>query len=355
MSSINQGKPGGGAAATSGRSPPVRSLASGLLGDHALAVAPFGAIVLGAGLSGEYERFVGVQVLVSALLAVSFRGLFRIGVFSLGGPAFMGLGAYAYALTQLEAHLSPWLAICAALLVCLLGACVLGPIIWRVERIYLALLTLCLVVILTMIYGELRITGGHGGRYGVEIPVSGGAGGWNWFLLCVGAAGLVFVGISALERAPLGRAWRAIGVDAAYAESVGVPSKAHAYGAFVLYSTMAGLAGIIMAGNNGYIYPEAFGFERVVFMLLCVFVGGVTVFVGPLLGALFVAVLTEFLSSYEQYTMLILGSVLVIVIMGFPNGLVSIPAAARDMLLRVRRHGNRSNLADGQAAFRRPT
>ncbi|SDR64135.1 branched-chain amino acid transport system permease protein [Rhizobiales bacterium GAS113] len=334
---------------------PSRIIQSAQIGSSTLhAEAPiaavlFGIVLLASGLLGEYERFVGVQILVSALLAVSFRGLFRTGVFSLAGPGFMGLGAYAYSLLQLEAHGSPWLAICLALAACFLVACMLGPIVWRVARIYLALLTLSLVVILTMIYGELRITGGHGGRYGVEIPVSGGVGGWNWFLVCVVSIGLVLTCLAALERAPLGRAWRAIGVDAAYAESVGVPSKAHSYGAFALYSTVAGFAGIIMAGNNGYIYPDAFGFERVVFMLLSVFVGGVSMFIGPIIGALFVGVLMEFLSSYQQYTMVILGSTLVIVMMVFPNGLISIPAALWALVPPARRRALRAPLPDSRS------
>ena len=291
-------------------------------------VALFAVAILGNGMSGEYQRFVGIQVLVSALLAVSFRGLFRIGVFSLAGPGFMGLGAYAYALLQLEAQLAPALAFVGSLTVCLAIACVAGPIVWRVSRIYLALLTLSFVVILTILYGEMKITGGHGGRYGVAPMIASGSEGWGWFLFCLGASVAALVILAVVERSRLGRAWRAIGVDTQFADSVGVRSKAHSYWAFTLYSVVAAFAGILLAGNNGYVYPEAFGFERVVFMLLCVYVGGVATFVGPLVGALFVGWLQESLSAYEQYTMFILGSTLVVVVLIFPNGLASIPGAA---------------------------
>jgi branched-chain amino acid transport system permease protein len=300
-----------------------------------LLVALFVGAILANGLLGEYQRFVGIQVLVSALLAVAFRGLFRIGVFSLAGPAFMGLGAYLYALLQLEARLALPLALVGSLAVCLAIACVAGPIVWRVSRIYLALLTLSFVVILTMIYGELQITGGHGGRYGVSPVVAVGSEGWGWFIFCLVVTGSVLVGLAALERSALGRAWRAIGVDTAYAESVGVRSKAHSYWAFTLYSVVSAFAGVMLAGNNGYVYPEAFGFERVVFMLLCVYVGGVATFAGPLLGALFVAWLQEALSAYEQYTMFILGSTLVLVVLVFPNGLASVPGAALRVIRRI--------------------
>ncbi|MGE0501703.1 MAG: branched-chain amino acid ABC transporter permease [Rhizobiaceae bacterium] len=290
-----------------------------------LLVGLFILAIFANGLNGEYQRFVGIQVLVSALVAISFRGLFRIGVFSLAGPGFMGLGAYAYALLQLEAGVAPPLALLGSLAACLAIGVVAGPIVWRVNRIYLALLTLSLVVILTMIYGELRITGGHGGRYGVAPVVSAGSEGWNWFAFCLALSGFILAGLAILEKSPLGRAWRAIGVDTAYAESVGVRSNAHSYWAFVLYSLVAASAGIMLAGNNGYVYPEAFGFERVVFMLLCVYVGGVASFAGPLVGALFVGWLQESLSAYEQYTMFILGSTLVLVVLVFPNGIASIP------------------------------
>lgn len=294
-------------------------------------VALFGAAVLATGFWGEYQRFVGIQILVSALLAVSFRGLFMIGVFSLAGPGFMGLGAYCYALLQLDLHLPAWGACCVALLLCLACACLAGPIAWRVSRIYLALLTLSFVVILTMVYGELRITGGHGGRSGVQPLTLGGVEGWGWFLFCVIVSSSLLICLAMLEQARLGRAWRAIGINEAFAESVGVRTTAHTYWAFVLYSTVAAFAGVIMAANNGYVYPNAFGFERVVFMLLCVWVGGVSAFIGPLVGAFFVGWLQEFLSAYERYTMLILGSILVLVILIVPNGLISVPEAFKKM------------------------
>jgi branched-chain amino acid transport system permease protein len=198
-----------------------------------------------------------------------------------------------------------------------------------------SLLTLSFVVILTMIYGELQVTGGHGGRYGVSPVVTAGREGWGWFVFCLVLTGSVLAGLAALERSALGRAWRAIGVDTAYAESVGVRSKAHSYWAFTLYSVVASFAGVMLAGNNGYIYPEAFGFERVVFMLLCVYAGGVATFSGPLVGALFVGWLQESLSAYEQYTMFILGSTLVVVVLVFPNGLASIPGAALRLTRRI--------------------
>jgi branched-chain amino acid transport system permease protein len=323
-------------------SPPVRTLPArrgaldGFVRHGVVAlVVLFLLLILANGLAGEYERFVGIQVLVSALLAVSFRGLIRIGVFSLAGPGFMGLGAYAYALLQLEAGLPPLAALVLGLAACFLTACLAGVIVWRVSRIYLALLTLSLVVILTILYGELQITGGHGGRYGVAPVVTAGSEGWGWFLFSLIFTGSILIGLAMLERSRLGRAWRAIGVDTAFAESVGVRSKAHSYWAFTLYSVVAAFAGVLLAGNNGYVYPEAFGFERVVYMLLCVYVGGVANFVGPLVGAMFVGWLQESLSAYEQYTMFILGSTLVLVVLIFPKGIVSIPGAAVRLWRRV--------------------
>jgi branched-chain amino acid transport system permease protein len=288
--------------------------------------AAFGAVGFASGFLGEYQRFVSVQLLVAALLAASFRGLFRTGVFSLAGPGFMGFGAYAFALGQLEMKVSPLLASGLAVAACFIAACAAGPVVWRVQRIYLALLTMSLVVAMTMIYGELKITGGHGGRYGVK-SVAGGVEGWPWFMVCTIASTAVLGALALLEGSRLGRAWRAVGVDAAFAESTGIPSRAHALAAFVLFSTISGFAGVLLAGNNGYVYPQAFGFERIVFMLLAVFVGGVSHFIGPLIGAMFVVLLQEVLSSYEQYTMLILGLSLVTVVLVLPNGLVNLPAA----------------------------
>jgi ABC-type branched-subunit amino acid transport system permease subunit len=104
---------------------PARDGLRGALMPHGtiLLVGLFIGVILANGLFGEYQRFVGIQVLVSALLAVSFRGLFRIGVFSLAGPAFMGLGAYLYALLQLEAQLATPLALVGSLAACLVIVC----------------------------------------------------------------------------------------------------------------------------------------------------------------------------------------------------------------------------------------
>ena len=80
--------------------------------------------------------------------------------------------------------------------------------------------------------------------------------------------------------------------------------------AFTLSAVIAGLAGAIFASMTNFISPESFPFLQSILFLLVVIIGGTGTVLGPLVGALVVVLLPEFLSALAEYRLLFMGALL---------------------------------------------
>src|SRR5207249_626559 len=112
--------------------------------------------------------------------------------------------------------------------------------------------------------------------------------------LCALAVGFLLL---RYRRSWRGRALRAIAGSEIAAASVGVPVRARKLEAFVISAAAASLAGSLDAFYVGFISPVSFGFERSVFLLVMVVVGGADSVLGPVLGALLFTVTGELLKT----------------------------------------------------------
>jgi branched-chain amino acid transport system permease protein len=276
-------------------------------------------IVLLPRFMGEFRllQFTLVAIYVIALLGLNILTGYS-GQISLGHGAFVGVGAYVTALLSLgrpglEAfQLDPpsWLPLgdgmrpiftipIAALLTGVIGLLVGIPAL-RLGGISLALATLAIAVsfpILMKRYSE--VTGGGGGinlnlpetPFGWDISTRH----WLYYEAWV-TAGILFALAWLLVRGRIGRAWRAIRDGEVAAISSGVNPALYKTFAFGVSAAYAGAAGALFAIEIAYVNPDTFPVALSILLLASAVIGGL----GSLAGAIFGALLYEFLPIYSQ-------------------------------------------------------
>jgi branched-chain amino acid transport system permease protein len=276
-------------------------------------------IVLLPRFMGEFRllQFTLVAIYVIALLGLNILTGYS-GQISLGHGAFVGVGAYVTALLSLgrpglEAfQLDPpsWLPLgdgmrpiftipIAALVTGVIGLLVGIPAL-RLGGISLALATLAIAVsfpILMKRYSE--VTGGGGGLnlnlpetpFGWDISTRH----WLYYEAWV-TAGILFALAWLLVRGRIGRAWRAIRDGEVAATSSGVNPALYKTFAFGVSAFYAGAAGALFAIEIAYVNPDTFPVALSILLLASAVIGGL----GSLAGAIFGALLYEFLPIYSQ-------------------------------------------------------
>ncbi len=252
---------------------------------------------------------------VSALLALSVWLTLYAGQLTLGNAAFMGVGAYVSAL--LGRHLdTPFpLALCLGAVSAAVLAVPLGAIVFRLRGVYLAIATLAFGEIVRVILLATPITGKGQGLNGIPPKTEL----WHIYL----SLSIVAYVLWRVQGSTLGRAWAAIREDEIASASQGIAVGRHKLAAFVIGALIAGWAGGLSAHVTFSIDPSDFGFAKAVQVLVVAVVGGIPNVLGPILGAGLFTALPELLRPLKDYRDIFQGTILLLVIIYLPRGLVT--------------------------------
>ncbi|MFQ5946556.1 MAG: branched-chain amino acid ABC transporter permease, partial [Anaerolineae bacterium] len=277
----------------------------------------------------------GLALLANVAIASSwalFSGLTRY--LSLASAAFYGAGAYTTAV--LLAKLAWPLPILAGAVVAALLALGVGLLSLRLRGPYFAILTFGLSELVRhmVVWYESRFTGTVG-----RILLAQPDRRTIYYGLLVIAVAAVSVAIL-LYRSRLGLMLLAIGGDEERTEVLGVRPTWIKVGVFVLSAMLMGATGAAIAPRWTYIDPQiAFNplisFQAVIMALL----GGTRRPAGPVIGALFLGVISElFLLQFRYVYMMILGAVLILTVLALPHGITGwyLEERTRDLIRPVR-------------------
>jgi branched-chain amino acid transport system permease protein len=106
------------------------------------------------------------------------------------------------------------------------------------------------------------------------------------------------------------------------AEAVGISRRAVQWTAFVVAGGFAALAGALFAYLKGSVFPDNLAIPLSVDGLVMVLLGGVETVTGAVVGAVLFRALTIVLMSYTDYSKLVLGLLVVVLVVAFPKGVV---------------------------------
>jgi branched-chain amino acid transport system permease protein len=128
----------------------------------------------------------------------------------------------------------------------------------------------------------------------------------------------------AFTHTPLGRMLNAVRDNAERVGFVGYNTQRVRYFAFVIAGFFAGIAGGMYALNFEIATAEVVGAGRSGAYLLFTFLGGATIFFGPIIGAVLMVVATVLLSEFTKAWLLYLGLVFLFMVMYAPGGIASL-------------------------------
>ncbi len=248
------------------------------------------------------------------------------GQISLGHAAFFGLGAYTTGILTATYGVNPWLALPAGLVVAGAAAFLVGVPALKLRGYYLAMATLGFGIIVYIFFNQAQhLTGGPSGLSGIpSLSLFGLALDTpeRLFMLIWPALGAILLVSANLVNSRLGRSLRALHDSEPAAQSLGVNTFRAKLLIFVWSSLYAALAGSLYAHTLNFIAPTSFNFMFSIKLVTMVVVGGMASVWGSLLGAAVLTILPEFLAVFHDFEFIIFGTILMVVIIFLPRGLV---------------------------------
>jgi branched-chain amino acid transport system permease protein len=275
--------------------------------------------VLGA---GPYLMHLMILSLIYGVLVCSWNLLFGLmGVFSFGHQAFFGIGAYITGLAAMKIGVPPWL--------CFLlggaGAALISLVIswptFRLKGPYLAIVTLAFAEVLRIICSNwVELTRG---QLGMSVsPIFLGTTRYEYYYLILAIFVATWVILSKLMQSSWGLAVYAIRESQDAAESLGVNVVKLKRLAFVLTSFMAGIAGAFYAYYIGILTPDILGSGVIFTILVMGLFGGIGTLHGPIIGALALTFLAEYLRGIGDYRYLVYSLIIIFTVMFLPGGMM---------------------------------
>jgi branched-chain amino acid transport system permease protein len=289
----------------------------------------------------SYYLVLSTRILIFAIFAMSLDLLVGYtGMSSLGHAAFFGFAGYATGLFALKISNNLALTMGVAVLLTFLMAFIYSALALRAKGIYFLMLTLALSQVLWGIAFEWRqLTGGDDGLPGIPRPVIGPyhlSDSSSFFLF----AGGIFV-ISAailllIVRSPFGLTLQGIRESASRMSALGYHVWLHQYLAFLISSIFAGVAGSLLAYQNGIVSPTQLNIVSSAEALLMVILGGAGTMVGPFFGSIIIVLLEYLVSQRTERWVTALGVIYIMVVLFAPRGVYP---PLRDSFTRLLRRG----------------
>jgi branched-chain amino acid transport system permease protein len=279
-------------------------------------------------LLGDYYIHVFALVLTNVILASSLRPSLTCGQLNIGHSAFMCVGAYTSALLAKRLAVPFELSLLTGALVAALVGLAVGYPALRLRGVYFAMVTVAFVEVIRLIAAIwVPLTRGNSGLSGIPKPNLLGVTlttKASQYYLVVGLAAIILFILWRLERSRLGLTWKSIGMADHLAQSLGVNIAAYKLIAFTIGCFFAGVAGAFYAHFIRFLFPPEFGFLVATNILVYNFVGGRGHFAGPIVGAVFLSLLSEPFRG-SAYETIFFSIAMLLTILFVPGGIITLP------------------------------
>jgi branched-chain amino acid transport system permease protein len=324
------------AAATAATASPVRVIGSG---SSVMSRIPWTLIVFVLAcavpwVGGRYNTFLAEQIAIDALFAVSLNLLLgTTGLVSFGHVAYFGVGAYVCGILMKTYNVPFILAFPAAGLGAALFALVSGYFCVRLIKLYFAMLTLAFSQIVWAIaYKWNDVTGGDQGLPEIPFPNFDWLNHVPWlgdlktsdqfYLLTVLLIAVSLAILHRIVRSPFGRVLTTIRDNPERAAFIGVNVRLYQLSAFVVAGGFAGFAGALYGLFSRGVFADYVFWSKSAEVMIMALLGGMDYFWGPPIGAFALVWLNQEITDYTQYWPFFLGAILLVLLFGFPGGIL---------------------------------
>lgn len=298
--------------------------------------------------SGQERTVTTIFMFVALAQAWNLIGGFT-GYACFGQVVFFGIGGYSTAVLMAHAHQNFWVSLVVSGVVAAVFAALIGLPLLRLRGHYFAIATLGVAEGMREVVTNVpSLTGGGAG---ITLPTVGSAAttaylgndGFYLLFLALAAGAIAISGL--VSRSKFGFALRAINQDEDAAGAMGVRTTWDKVAVFSLSGFVTGVVGAAYAFQQVTIFPaRLFDINITVLMVIMVVLGGSGTVLGPIVGAVALQFVSEYLrQNYTTVHTFLLGAIIIVAVVLLPQGIVTYIREGRrrrefSLLANVRRY-----------------
>ena len=287
------------------------------------------------------------------------------GQISFGHAVFFGLGAYTGATLLGRFGISPLLGMWAGAALSVLVSLAIGFPTFRLRRHFFALATLALGEIARILFINWKYVGAAVGLYlPLEYRNRPGYLMWDskppYYLAALALFVLAALIVAAIDRNRAGIYLKAINQDEDAAEMLGIPARRYKLYAMAVSAALTSLCGTVYAVYVLYIDPYNVMTGRISLLVVVIaLIGGRATVLGPVLGALFIILLSEYTRSAlgglgTGADFILFGALIMLVSIKKPAGLAGFLTSRRRQELPAIEDASAPGLPEGRHAAATP-
>jgi len=281
-----------------------------------------------------------------AIALLGFNLLFGYtGLLSFGHAMFLGLGAYGAAVMSGVFGVKSFeLVLTAVILGSALVALPIAFLCARYVGIFFGMLTLAFgMLFYSFLFKFYHVTGGDSGMRVPRMNILGLAferynkieflaGPFYYYCLAL----LIIAGLLMwrIVHSPFGLHLKTIRDNSRKAEYLGVHVHRFRLAAFVISAAFGAVGGAILGFRVGLADPELVYWTQSGQLVFMAVLGGFSNFFGPIIGVLTYILLQDQLQSLTEYWRSMLGVILALVVIGFPEGIAGLAIVLRRRFAR---------------------
>ncbi len=282
-------------------------------------------------LTAAYTRHILVMSLIFTFSAMGLNVIFGFaGQTAFGQPAFFALGAYISSLLALKLGFPFWACLGGTMVLSAGFGFVIGYPCLQLRGIYFGITTMAFAQILYYIVSNwVDLTRGPMGLVGIP-PASIGFGDHQlvfngelryYYLVLFASLATLFL-LARLMETRLGRAFVAIRENQDLSASIGIHPFRVKMIAFMLACVITGMGGSFYAHFVKFVSPIEFQWYFIGLTFIMVITGGIGTIWGPFIGGAIFTILPEVFRAVETYRNILVGAVLILIVIFFPEGIL---------------------------------
>ncbi len=297
------------------------------------------ALVFMPKLISEFSLNLFITMLIYSLFAIAYNILLgQGGLLSFGHAAYFGMGAYAAILSYKHFGFSLLTGILAGGVSSVLLGIIFGVFVARLQGLPFALLSMAFNMIIFGVAEKWRsVTNGEDGlaiqRPDLFLPGFGKIDmfptvNFYYFVLVVVVLGIAYCWF--FTKTPLGRLNVCIRENQERAGFIGYDTYKAKFLIYLICAFFCGISGALASSFQEFVSSSMINLDKSSDILIMTFIGGRSVFWGPIVGVCFLTYFNDIVSSFTSHWAIIQGAIFIALVMYEPEGISHILLRARE-------------------------
>jgi branched-chain amino acid transport system permease protein len=266
------------------------------------------------------------RIVILAMAATTLNLILGYGgMVSFGHAVYLGVGGYAIGMLAHEKIVSGFIQWPVALAASALLSLIVGALSLRTRGVYFIMITLAFSQMIYYVAVGLERYGADDGltiyrrsQFAGLINLSNKT---VFYYLCVILLLATIYLVWRIINSRFGLVIQGARSNDRRMRAIGFPTFRYRLTCFVIAGTLCGLAGALLANHTDFVSPAMMHWTRSGDLIVMVVLGGMGSVFGPMIGAIALLVLEEWLSKITEYWQIILGPLLLLIVLFARGGI----------------------------------